>query len=267
MKWILYAAFSITILTPFQAFAFPPRIEERIVLSFSNTSSTLSSANKVALARHLPRINSISLEVISVLLWTSQPEEQIESLKFNQLNIKRERSIRNFFIDAGLSADRIYVQIKSLNAPAMTNRDSSKQRKDGLVEIEYIGYCKEGYESMCFDEGAGKAECLEKGGTWDRTGHRPYGYCVLDTKEKCVSRGGIWGRVCLSQSLMCVRKFNDGGKACSDSNDCESQKCVAVGREANEQGVTIGECVRTSDPCGSFNFIINGKPTGLINYD
>lgn len=267
MKWILYAAFSIAVLMPFQAFAFQPRIEEKIVLSFSNTSSTLSSANKVALARHLPRINSISLEVIVVLLWTSQPAEQTKTQKFNQLNIKRERSIRNFFIDAGLPANRIYVQIESLNAPATTNRDSSKQRKDGVVEIVYVGSCKEGLQSMCFDEGAGKAECVERGGTWDRTGHRPYGYCVLDTEEKCASRGGIWGRVCFSQSLMCVRKYADGGKACSDSKDCESQKCVAVGREANERGITVGECVRTSDPCGSFNFIDNGKPTGLINYD
>lgn len=252
---------------PMQTFAFLPRVEEKIVLSFSKTSSTLGNANKVALERHLPRINSINLEIILIRLWTSQTEEQRSAGKFNQLNIKREQSIRDFFINAGIPNDRIYFETKSLNSPAATDANSNKQRTDGLVEIAYLGSCIEGHQSMCFDEGKGKTECLEKGGTWDRTGRRPYGYCVLDTEEKCVSRGGIWGRVCLSQSLMCVRKFDDGGKACSDSKDCESRKCVAVGREANEQGVTVGECVRTSDPCGSFNFIVNGKPTGSISYD
>ncbi len=267
MKWVLYTALSIAILMPFRAFAFPPRVEEKAVFSFSKASPTLGDANEVALARHLPRINSIDLEIIIITLWTSQPEEKISAGKFNQLNIKRERSIRDFFIKAGIPYNRIYCEKKSLNSPVTKDTKSSKKQKDGLVEIAYLGYCKEGLQSICFDEGAGKFECVERGGTWDRTGLRPYGYCVLDTEEKCVSRGGIWGRVCLSQSLMCVRKFDDGGKACSDSRDCESQKCVAVGREANEQGVTVGECLRTSDPCGSFTFIVNGKPTGSINYD
>jgi hypothetical protein len=66
---------------------------------------------------------------------------------------------------------------------------------------------------------------------------------------------------------MCVKKFDDGGKACSDSSDCESRKCVDVGRKPNEQGITVGECVRTSDPCGRFLFIDSGKPTALVNYD
>ena len=73
--------------------------------------------------------------------------------------------------------------------------------------------------------------------------------------------------MCLAQSLMCVRKFDDGGKACSDSDDCESRKCVDVGRKPNEQGITVGDCVRTSYPCGGFNFIDNGKSIGVINYD
>lgn len=252
---------------PMQTFASPPRVEEKIDLSFLKTSSILSDASKVTLARHLPRINSIDLEIILIRLWTSHVEGQRSAGKFNQLNIKREQSIRDFFINAGIQNNRIYFETKSLNSPATTDTDSNKQRTDGLVEIAYLGSCKEGLQSMCFDEGTGKAECVEKGGTWDRTGRRPYGYCVLDTEEKCVSRGGIWGRVCLSQTLMCVRKFNDGGKVCSDSKDCESRKCLAIGREANEQGVTVGECVRTSDPCGSFNFIVNGKPTGSITYD
>lgn len=252
---------------PFHTFAFTPRVEEKMVLSFSKTSSTLGDANKVALARHLPRINSIDLEVVLILLWTSRSTEQTSDRKLKQLNLKRERSIRDFFINAGIPNNRIYFEAKLLDFPAATDTNSNIQRTDGLVEIAYLGSCKEGLQSLCFDEGVGKVECVELGGTWDRTGHRPYGYCVLDTEEKCVSRGGIWGRVCFSQSLMCVIKLDDGGKACSDSKDCESRKCIAVGRDANEQGVTVGECVRTSDPCGTFNFIVNGKPTGSISYD
>lgn len=267
MRWVLYAAFSIAILMPFQTFAFSPRIEEKIVFSFSKASSNLSDANRVELARHLPRIHSVDLEVIFVVLWTSQPEEKISHREFNFLNIKRERAIRNFFIESDLPDNRIYVQIISLNSPDRANIDSSQKRKDGFVEIVYRGLCKEGRQSMCFDDGAEKTECVEKGGTWDRIMHRPYAYCVLDTEEKCVSRGGIWGRVCLAQSLMCVRRFVDGGKPCADGEDCESRKCIYVGKKPNEQGITVGECVRTNDPCGSFIFIKNGKPTALINID
>jgi hypothetical protein len=158
MKWILYTALSIAILMPFQASAFSPRVEEKIVLSFSKASTTLGDANKLALSRHLPRINSIDLEVIVIVLWTSQPEGQTTAGKFNQLNIKRERSIRDFFIKAGIPNNRIYFETKSLNSPVATDTKSSKQRKDGLVEIAYLGSCKEGLQSMCFDEGAEKAE-------------------------------------------------------------------------------------------------------------
>ena len=112
-----------------------------------------------------------------------------------------------------------------------------------------------------------RAECSMKGGTWDRTARRPNGYCILDTEDKCISRGGIWGRICLAQSLACVKKFSDGGKACSDSRDCEGKRCIDIGNKPNDHGTTIGECVRTSDPCGGFTFIDNGKPGPTINYD
>lgn len=100
------------------------------------------------------------------------------------------------------------------------------------------------------------ASCIAEGGTWD-TGSSRFrsGICVSDTQESCAARGGTWKRVCLAQTLQCVMPYSDGGKACTSSSECEGRKCLANYRkEMNEQGREIGQCVSTSDPCGTFRF-------------
>ncbi len=134
--------------------------------------------------------------------------------------------------------------------------------------IVFIFFCV--FTGSAFAEESVKtqSECIEKGGTWDTgSGFKKEGYCILDTQKKCVSRGGIWARVCLSQSLVCLKKFSDGGKACSGSSDCEGGVCNAIGKEPDEKGLFVGECVHTSNPCGSFVPVEGGRTSHSIVYD
>lgn len=117
------------------------------------------------------------------------------------------------------------------------------------------------------DQPATKIACQSSGGTWDTNKWAPNGYCIQDTEAKCIARNGSWGRVCMSQSLACIRAYSDANKMCSDGADCEGGKCLDAGNKANEEGVIFGRCVASDNPCGSFNLIKQGKYGRQIHVD
>lgn len=77
--------------------------------------------------------------------------------------------------------------------------------------------------------------------------------------EACSNRGGTWRRVCLMGTWSCVMPYRDGGKACSDRKECEGQ-CRYEGSLTLAPGSPAkGVCQRTSDPCGCFAEVRDGK--------
>lgn len=110
-------------------------------------------------------------------------------------------------------------------------------------------------------------ECEAVNGTWDITSRQPSGYCIGGNQKKCMSRGGDWRRICLSQSLICVMPYADGGKECADGAQCEGGRCLDVGNQPQNDGKITGQCKRNNDPCGSFTFIENGQrgPTMFVD--
>ena len=155
MKYLISISLFLAIFLPLKTAASLPirpdlRVEQLISSSFEKNAPTLSDSSKVALARQLPRLNSIDLEVIVIRLWSTFPEKKLARQGGSSLDSKRIQSARQFFIDAGVPERRIYVEIKSLDSPP-TKLEPVDGRKKGIVEFWYIGMCKEGYEQMCFD--------------------------------------------------------------------------------------------------------------------
>ena len=68
------------------------------------------------------------------------------------------------------------------------------------------------------------------------------------------------------RGLACVAPTRDGGKACTDSSQCEG-RCLDVGNAPRQDGVVVGACQVDDNPCGTFPLIENGKHGGVLNAD
>jgi hypothetical protein len=86
-----------------------------------------------------------------------------------------------------------------------------------------------------------------------------------DDPQACVARGGTMRRICLMGELACVENYADAGKACTDKKQCFGQ-CRYAGSAAPGASV-VGECQRTTDPCGCFGTVANGKFEGTLCVD
>ena len=74
----------------------------------------------------------------------------------------------------------------------------------------------------------------------------------------CAKAGGEVRPVCRMQQPMCVVTFADANKACSDSADCGSGRCLAVNTTATTGQAAKGQCSPTNDPCGCSQRIEDG---------
>ena len=83
--------------------------------------------------------------------------------------------------------------------------------------------------------------------------------------QACKARGGQMQRVCLMGEWKCVERYADAGKVCRDKSECLGQ-CRYAGNAAPGSSVA-GECQRTTDPCGCFGIVENGKFTGTLCVD
>jgi hypothetical protein len=91
------------------------------------------------------------------------------------------------------------------------------------------------------------------------------GTATKDDPQACAARGGTMQRICLRGALACVEKYKDAGKACTDKSQCLGQ-CRYVGSAAPGASV-VGECQRTTDPCGCFATVGNGKRQAALCVD
>lgn len=83
--------------------------------------------------------------------------------------------------------------------------------------------------------------------------------------EACVKRGGEMLRVCLMGEFKCVTKYADAGKSCTDKSQC--QGACRYYSSAQPGTEVVGECQRTSDPCGCFATVSQGKHMGTLCVD
>ncbi len=86
-----------------------------------------------------------------------------------------------------------------------------------------------------------------------------------DDPQACVARGGTMQRICLMGKLACVETYKDAGKTCTDKKDCSGQ-CRYSGKAAPGSDV-VGYCQRTTDPCGCFGTVADGKLEGTLCVD
>ena len=43
----------------------------------------------------------------------------------------------------------------------------------------------------------------------------------IDSEQACIDQGGIWMRINLGGEYECAQVYSDGGKSCTNSNECE----------------------------------------------
>ena len=85
-------------------------------------------------------------------------------------------------------------------------------------------------------------------------------------RKICRNRGGLWARYGLLNKYQCTLPTKDAGKKCDDHRDCES---VCITENRVQKGIkTHGKCFEKTIALGMcFNFVTNGKATGLICED
>jgi hypothetical protein len=130
--------------------AAPKQFAGRAIVSFSGSSSTLSDSAKVSLARRLPHMHSLNILLLITTLNSELPATQPALDRKRALDADRVKSIRQFFVDANTS-DRMWSEVRPYGTARLPG-DPINTRPDGTVEIEYMGYCKPGYLSICKDQ-------------------------------------------------------------------------------------------------------------------
>ncbi|WP_310541332.1 hypothetical protein [Phenylobacterium sp.] len=75
----------------------------------------------------------------------------------------------------------------------------------------------------------------------------------------CAARGGTVRPVCRMQRPACVIAYPDAGKTCSDKSDCRG-RCLHEGEAPSDPAAAVtGRCQSTSDPCGCFTTVVQGR--------
>ena len=86
-----------------------------------------------------------------------------------------------------------------------------------------------------------------------------------DEARACAQRGGEMRPVCMMGTIQCVVRYADAGQPCRDGDDCEGD-CRAETMGPHGQAAT-GQCQATSDPCGCFANIEDGRITAALCRD
>ena len=88
-----------------------------------------------------------------------------------------------------------------------------------------------------------------------------------DESRACIARGGTMRRVCLMGTLACVEPYPDAGKPCRDKSDCRGQCRYTAGPLPPVGAQVVGTCQASSDPCGCFATVMNGKLQPMLCVD
>lgn len=81
----------------------------------------------------------------------------------------------------------------------------------------------------------------------------------------CQARGGELAPVCRMQTIQCVIRYSDAGRTCTDGDDCQGDCRTEVGPSDGQPAT--GQCQATSDPCGCFANVEDGRATGGLCVD
>lgn len=153
LKNMLLMAFSLGAFLPQQSSATSPvrniRVENHFIVSFPGNAQVLQGSAKVAMARHLPCIRSIHLEIVAARIWSATPNNQQSAHYKKDADNKRALAIRQFFTEAGIPDERIYIDIAPIRSSGSSVTESRGTQKEGTVEIQYLGLYKEGFEAIC----------------------------------------------------------------------------------------------------------------------
>lgn len=81
----------------------------------------------------------------------------------------------------------------------------------------------------------------------------------------CDARGGTVRPVCMMGTPQCVVAYADAGRACRDGDDCQGD-CRA--EEMGPYGqAAVGRCQASSDPCGCFANVEDGRIDAALCVD
>ena len=80
---------------------------------------------------------------------------------------------------------------------------------------------------------------------------------IGDDVEACRAVGGEVRPICMMGTRQCVVTFADAGRTCRDSDDCQGDCRIAAGTEAGR--VMTGQCQASSNPCGCFATVEDGR--------
>ena len=92
---------------------------------------------------------------------------------------------------------------------------------------------------------------------------------VPKDEQSCRVAGGTWRPVCLMGKPACVVRHADADKTCRDGDECKGKQCRHTGKQSPDMDgkEVTGKCVATSDPCGCFALVEDGKIQGTLCVD
>ena len=107
--------------------------------------------------------------------------------------------------------------------------------------------------------------------TPDNSHVKPSLFSDYDDPPACEKAGGEWMAWCAPGVKRCVMSWPDGGKACTDSSECESKTCMVdltIRCDENKQctepvipvtgSAAVGTCKTRDVGCGSYIEIKKG---------
>jgi hypothetical protein len=97
----------------------------------------------------------------------------------------------------------------------------------------------------------------------------PFPPAVSDFRG-CAQRGGTWKKSCPGKSYRCFYPYEDGGKTCSDSSQCEGECIIDIAWHCDGKGNCddpadpipganlLGQCQFELDDCSSLVVVKHG---------
>lgn len=80
----------------------------------------------------------------------------------------------------------------------------------------------------------------------------------IDVKA-CRAAGGSIRPVCKRQVPACVTPYQDAGRRCTDSSQCDGRCILEIDHEPAPDEQVWGRCEQDDDPCGCKIEVVGGK--------
>lgn len=87
------------------------------------------------------------------------------------------------------------------------------------------------------------------------------------SEQSCRAQGGTLRPVCLMGKVTCVLAYADAGKPCTGKAQCLGQCRFEGKKPVAPEASVVGTCQRTTNPCGCFGLVENGKLQAMMCVD